>query len=251
MRLTAFNFRGRWPLVFPFALYLITGIATAAPVIYALSWAVWGASIFATEYISLLGSTVLAVSAFISLINRRAAARIALFGVLAIWSFYLPAIAGVVRMKLSDQRLTLHVVKWTPSPQPLTVSDPVGETRPEARLSEAEIERLKEAGVTGRVDTFSCGNYGGGNKSSRAIVVIQSPVTAPVELPEPDATTIIYVQHGTDWRPYPAGAPILKRTIRIEPWPDDPKQSSIMVELSSGARQGFNIWWPKSEPGKR
>jgi hypothetical protein len=65
-------------------LYLITGIATAIPVIYALGWAVWGAPIFITEYVSLLGSLVLVVSAFISIAERRIAGRIALVSVLAI-----------------------------------------------------------------------------------------------------------------------------------------------------------------------
>jgi hypothetical protein len=233
-----------------FILYLITGIATAAPVVYALGWAVWGAPIVATEYISLLGSATLVVAAFVSLIKWRIAARIALAAVLAIWSLYLPAINGAVRMKLTDQRLTLRVVRWVPSPQPLTVSDSTGETRPEVRLTGPEIERLKEAGVTGRVETFSLGNYGNGNKGSQAIIVIQGPVAAPVELPEPDATAVVYVQHDDSWRLHPASAPTLRRTIRIEPWPDDPRQSSIMVELSSGARQGFSVWWPKSELGK-
>lgn len=242
-------FRQERPHMFPFALYLITGIATAAPVIYALEWAVWGAPIVATKYLSLLGSATLLVAAFTSLFERRIAARIALVGVLAIWSLYLPAITGAVRTKLSDQRLTLHVVRWVPSPQPLTVSDSAGETRPETRLTRAEIEHLKEAGVTGRVETFSLGIYGNGNKSSRTIIVIQNPVASPVELPEPNATTVVYVQHGDSWRLYPASAPTLRRTIRIEPRRDDPRQSSIMVELSSGARQGFSVWWPKPELG--
>lgn len=198
----------------------------------------------------MLGSLALVVSAFIRLAERRIAARIALVGVLAIWSFYLPAIAGVARTKFSDQRLALHVVKWVPSSQPLGVSDLMDESRPYARLSAADIEQVKKAGITGRVVTFSFGNYGNGSKQSRAIIVIQNPVTAPVELPEPDATTIVYVQHADRWRLHPASAPTLKRTIRIEPWRDDANQSSVMAELASGARQGFNVWWPKSEQGK-
>jgi hypothetical protein len=153
-------------------------------------------------------------------------------------------------MKLSDQRLALHVVKWVPSSQPLEVSDSMGKSSPDARLRAADIEQVKEAGVTGRVVTFSGGDYGNGSKQSQAIIVIQSPVTAPVELPEPDATTIVYVQHTEGWRLYPASAPTLKRTIRIEPWRDDTKQSSLMAELATGARQGFNVWWPNSELGK-
>ena len=57
----------------PFVLYLITGIATAVPVAVALGWAVWGAGTSPTEYLSLLGSLILVVSALISLSNRRVA----------------------------------------------------------------------------------------------------------------------------------------------------------------------------------
>jgi hypothetical protein len=59
-------------------LYLLTGIATAVPIVVALRWASLGAGTIATEYISLLGSLVLVASALISLFDRRFAARLAL-----------------------------------------------------------------------------------------------------------------------------------------------------------------------------
>lgn len=233
-----------------FVLYLITGIATAVPVVYALGWAVWGAPISATEYISLFGSLLLVLAAFITFVNRRHAARCAFAGVIAVWSFYLPQIYGVVRMKLTDQRLTLRVLKWAPSARPLTTSDGAGPNSPLPSLTRVEFDLLKGAGLEGKVATFSLGNYGRGSKTSRAIVVIQRPVVTRVELPEPDATTVVYIQEGNGWRKYPPGAPTLKRTILIQPERGDLHQSSVRVELSTGARQGFDVWWPKQELGR-
>jgi hypothetical protein len=105
--------------------------------------------------------------------------------------------------------------------------------------------------LTGKVATFAFNKYGHGARASRAIIVVHGPVTASAELPEPDATTIVYVQEGGGWRMYPARAPMLKRTIRVEPLAGDPKQTLVLVELSNGARQGFGIWWLKSEQGDR
>jgi hypothetical protein len=92
----------------------------------------------------LLGSSVLVAAAFISLAKRRIAARVALAGVLAIWSFYFPVIAGAVRAKLTDQRLTLRVVKWVPFRGPLISSDTAGESLPEPGLSETELDFPKK-----------------------------------------------------------------------------------------------------------
>jgi hypothetical protein len=104
-------------------LYLFTGIVTAIPVLYALGWAVWGAGTSPLEYISLLGSLILVISAFLGLSSRRLAARLALVGALGVWSFYLPAIVVAVRIRLTDQRLSLRVVQWTASASPLAISD--------------------------------------------------------------------------------------------------------------------------------
>ena len=75
-------------------LCLFTGAATAIPVVWALGWAVWGAAVSITEYVSLLGSLILVASAAVSSSKRTFAARLALIGTVAVWSFYMPAIVG-------------------------------------------------------------------------------------------------------------------------------------------------------------
>jgi hypothetical protein len=222
-------------------LYLFTGIATAIPVVWALGWAVWGAGISFTEYLSLFGSLLLVISALISLANRVLAARLALVGVIAIWTFYLPGLVGVVKMRLSDQELGLSVLLWTPSASPLTIP----EYPPNMRLSSVEIQQIKDAGITGKLSTYMAnGRYGSGKKS-HVTLIMQRPVNETIELKEPDATSVVYVQYGKSWKIFPPNAPTLERTIRIEPEFGEPSQSSVMVGLASGARQGFGVWWPK------
>jgi hypothetical protein len=194
-----------------------------------------------------LAALLLGISAFLSLAERRIAGRTALVGLLAIWSFYLPLVTAAIETKVNDQRLTLRVLTWTPSSEPLTVSNLSGKSRPDTRLTEADIEQLRQAGVTGAVANYVVNNYGNGGKSSRAIIVIQNPVSVPVEFPEPDGATDVYVQHGNTWQKYPANAPILKRIIRIETIWDDPKQTVVRVELSDGSAPGFGVWWPELE----
>src|ERR1039458_6005967 len=100
-------------------LYLLTGVVTAVPVLWALGWAVWGAGVSITEYLSLLGSVLLLAAAGSS--RPRFAARLAVVGSVAVWSFYLPAILGLVRSRLTDQELRLTVLLWSRTPSPLII----------------------------------------------------------------------------------------------------------------------------------
>ena len=221
-------------------LYLLTGIATAIPVVWALGWAVWGAGTSPTEYLSLCGSLVLVLSSLVSLANRRSAARLALLGAFAIWSFYLPTILGVVKSRLSDQELGLSILLWTPSDSPLTI-----EEQTQIRLSPIEIQQIRETGITGAVSTYAANGRFGRGKKSHVTLIMRGPVNQAIELKEPDATNVVYVQYGAGWKIFPPDAHTLERTIRIEPEAGDPTQTSVMVGLASGARQGLGVWWSK------
>lgn len=83
----------------PFFLYLVTGVVTGFHV-YNLVWlAAYGAPFNPLELVSLLGSLCLSIAAYISLFKPAAAAKLALLAALAIWCFYGPAIANVVRTR--------------------------------------------------------------------------------------------------------------------------------------------------------
>jgi hypothetical protein len=232
----------------PRLLYLLTGVATAIPVIWALGWAVWGAGISVTEYLSLLGSLVLVASAAVNGSRQRLSARLALFGAMAIWSFYLPGMVGIVLSRLSDQELGLSVLLWTPSASPLTIVQP-GQIPnfTDMRLTETEVRQIKQTGLTGTLSVRASNSKYGSGKKSHVILILQRPVSEVIDLKEPDATSIVYIQDRNQWKMFPMNARTLKRTIRIEPLADDPHQTSVMVELSTGARQGFGVWWPETE----
>jgi hypothetical protein len=233
-------------------LYVLTGLVTAIPVVWALGWAVWGAGVSVAEYLSLLGSLLLVASGVAGHSRRRVAARVALVSTAAIWSFYLPGIAGVVKSVATNQELSLTVLLWTPSASPLVIEQwKQIPGAPDTSLSPADISQIESTGISGTVSVYTAnGKYGKG-KQSRVILIMQAPVSGPVELKEPDATSIVYLQEDSRWSQFPPNAPTLSRRIRIAPQWDDPRQSSVMVELSTGSAQGFGVWWPKAALGGR
>jgi hypothetical protein len=215
-------------------------------VVWALGWAVWGTPTSFTEYLSLVGSLILIAAGLIAFLNRRTAARVALVGTVAIWSLYFPAIANIVRVHLSDQELSLSIMLWVPSASPLNIQELQqipGSS--EMGLSKTEIQTIKETGIGGTVSTYSRNAKYGSGKKSRVTLIIQWPISEPVELKQPDATHIVYVQYGSEWRAFPKNAPTLKRRIRIQPEPDTSNQASVMVELPTGAWQGFGVSSPQ------
>jgi hypothetical protein len=233
----------------PFLLYLSTGIISAVPVLYALSWAVWGSPVSPAEFISLLGSLLFVIAAFTSRSNRRLAARRASVAAIAVWSFYLPAIASTAKSHLSDQELTLSVYLWTSAASPLAIRQPdLTSNRPDMASSPTEIQQIEKTGITGSISVFNTPTsrftrYGSGKKS-HVTLIIQRPVTRPVELREPDATNVVYVQQADGWKMFPPNAHTLERTIRLEPLSDVPDQTDLTVELADGSREGFGVWWP-------
>ena len=238
-------------------LCLFTGAATAIPAVWALGWAIWGAPVSITEYVSLLGSLILVASAAVSSSKRTFAARLALIGTVAVWSFYMPAIVGFASTRLSDQELGLAVLLWTPSTSPLVIQQPAQiPIIPSTRLSARDVQQIEAAGLTGELSVYTANNRYGSGKKSHVTIIMQRPVSDIVELKEPDANSVVYVQGDHDWRMFPADAPTLKRTIRLEPVPSDPNwpganpQTSVMVELSTGARQGFGVWWRTPDSGR-
>jgi hypothetical protein len=89
--------------MFPFVFYFVTGMVTGFHV-YTLLWlTLYGAPFNPLALVSLLGSFCLLIAAYVSLFKPHAAARLALLAALAIWCFYGPAIAKLVRTRLRAQ----------------------------------------------------------------------------------------------------------------------------------------------------
>ena len=78
--------------MFPFLLYLITGLVTGLTTFWIKMWGVWGAPSHPTMSISLWGSFLLTITAYYSLFQPRRALQPALIFIFFIWSFYFAAI---------------------------------------------------------------------------------------------------------------------------------------------------------------
>ena len=102
----------------PFILYFAAGLITGFHVYSLMALAVYGVPVNALEFLSLLGSLCLVIAAYISLYKPQVAAKLALIAALAMWSFYAPAIAKTVRMKLGHHNIT----STTSVPMPFSAS---------------------------------------------------------------------------------------------------------------------------------
>ncbi|MGB8580269.1 MAG: hypothetical protein WCD47_05565 [Candidatus Sulfotelmatobacter sp.] len=102
----------------PFCLYFITGVITGFHVytLLALTW--YGEPLNLLELVSLLGSLLLLISAWISLFRPNVAARVALIACLLIWSFYAPATANLVRHGFHRHKVVScnHEYGWDTTP---------------------------------------------------------------------------------------------------------------------------------------
>ncbi len=81
----------------PFLLYLIAGLLTGFQVYTLVALGAYGAPVSPLELLSLLGSLVLIIAAYLGLWKPRLAARMALLAALVIWCFYAPATSHAVR----------------------------------------------------------------------------------------------------------------------------------------------------------
>ena len=84
----------------PFVLYFVTAVLTGFQLYTLLSFTLYGAPFNVLELVALLGSFCLLIAAYVSLFKPDAAGRLALIACLAMWCFYAPAIAKVVRTRL-------------------------------------------------------------------------------------------------------------------------------------------------------
>jgi hypothetical protein len=169
--------------------------------------------------------------------RTKEAALLALGGSLAVWSFYLPADESLTRIWLSDRRLELTVVQWKEFGSSLSVE----RQGPEFQLSTEEFQEMQAAGIKGKVSVcMARAEYGRGKRSS-VLILIQSAVSRPITLKEPDASNIVYFQTGGEWKKYPKDAPTLNRAIDLSPSQSDSLQTQVFVELVTGARIGLSI----------
>ncbi|HEV2730438.1 MAG TPA: hypothetical protein VGV15_10440, partial [Terriglobales bacterium] len=73
----------------------------------------------------------------------------------------------------------------------------------------------------------------GEGRESLAIVIVRSPVEKRTSLPEPDASTVIYVQQSKEWIKHPSDARTLRRNIEI--WPSSEGTESALFSIPSAS----------------
>lgn len=150
-----------------------------------------------------------------------------------------------------DQKLEIMFVQWQPSSEPLSV---LGDG-----LTSVEVAHLEAAGVTGKVTRRGFAEQGwtgtGGITSieeGRAVILMQRPLDAPVEVPWPDATSAIYIQETRGWKMIPSDARTLPRTIRLRVSKDNPAEVPFEAKQECGAYSGAALFdWEKSPNGVR
>ena len=109
---------------------------------------------------------------------------------------------------------------WNPTASPLVIQQPAqSPNTPSTRLSARDVKQIEAAGLRASCRFTLRTTAMGAAGKSHVTIVMQRPVTDAIELKEPDATSIVYVQGDHGWKIFPADAPTLKRTIRLEPVP--------------------------------
>lgn len=137
-----------------------------------------------------------------------------------------------------NQRLTVAFV--TPSDvttaqleaHPETLGFDSGE---ETQTAKNEVlQRIRALGYREYFRVLSITREGEG-KNSLAIIVIRTPVTKGIVLPEPDGSTVAYIQKSENWEMNPTQSPVLRRGIEIRPpWPTDGSLCSFAIPDASG-----------------
>lgn len=110
------------------------------------------------------------------------------------------------------------------------------------------LELLRTSGVQGSYRVAELYRMGKG-RPAWLLVVVDTPVSTRTFLPEPNRTTVVYVQNGTEWRKIPGSAPTLSRGIEI--WPRDEKYgflATYMIPDAAGAGVGGVIRKEDLEP---
>ena len=146
------------------------------------------------------------------------------------------------RQGWQQQRLATFCFDWAHGPEELhcnAVSLPgMKQLLPECPDEEA-MRRLRAGGVTGAIRLSTGQRPDAPGSQATTIVLVDHVVPDEVDLQEPDAGTVIYVQRTNDlWRMLPAEAPLLPRYLILAPKTYDARRMSLMSQAVDGAQQG-------------
>lgn len=132
------------------------------------------------------------------------------------------------------------VAQWIPSAQPLTVIEPVS-PHEKSLISVAELAELSALGLTGELSVRWGQMYGTGKRKARMLIITQPIIDTVVELAQPNATSVIYVQRKDGWTMLPSNPSLTQQVVRFEPSKMDP--TMILVYNADGNGVGNSIHW--------
>jgi len=75
-----------------FVIYLVAGLTAGWQVFQLIMWAIWGAPTSPIQFIGLIGSWGLDLAAILAFKWKKVSLIMAAFGLLGLWSFYVPAL---------------------------------------------------------------------------------------------------------------------------------------------------------------
>jgi hypothetical protein len=104
------------------------------------------------------------------------------------------------------------------------------------------LEALRKAGLPGPYRVAEIDRCGRGKKALQ-IIVLNPPVPALAQLPQPDGTELIYVSKPDGWRTIPAQAPTLGRIVEVRgPETDYGWMASYSIHAVASSGFGGAIW---------
>jgi len=138
----------------------------------------------------------------------------------------------------ADQSLEVIIVQWIPGPETLVLAAD--------GLTADEVAQMAAMGVTGQLSRR--GTFGGGKgiKHARAVIVMQRPVDSPLALPEPNGSSLIYLQELGGWKKIPPHADTLRRSIRLT---IANAPGRIIFETDNGPSGGTFFEWAEAPKG--
>jgi hypothetical protein len=141
-----------------------------------------------------------------------------------------------------DQHLTVVYGRIRPSASGPGVDDPL------ELLVPGDRELFARAGIAGSIEV--AGSHASNTTDeprARILVLLRRPVDRVYRLPQPDATTVLYVQDDTGFRRFPTDAKVLSDRA-VEFFPAGGNETRYWVEHVGGARSsGGGLQWHASE----
>ena len=145
-----------------------------------------------------------------------------------------------IHERMFPQVIEVVVAQWMPGAQPLTVIEPAS-PRERPLISVAEIAELSALGLTGELSVRWGQMYGTGERKARMLIVTQPIIDTVVELAQPNATSVIYVQRNNGWTMLPSNSSLAQQVVRFEPRKMD--ATMILVYQADGGGTGNSIHW--------